>query len=300
MIRKLADKQEHPYEWIDISDPGVPELNEIAAKYGFHEASVNDSLQPDHLPKSEHFKNYQFVILRVYDEENSIEADTVPEVSNKISVFIGMDFIVTVHKKNWAALDVINKKCVQVRECSTSFQVLNEIIKAALHSFEIAGHKLNHAIEYYEEQVFLKERRAPLLKGLYFVKRKVDVIRHLLLLSYEIIDGVDPVDNSTAETRDIRDLYVKQQSFFDALSENTNHLLNIYFNISAQRNNETIRILTIFSVFFMPLTFIVGIYGMNFDFMPELRVKWGYPLVIILMITVTIIIYSWFKKKKWL
>jgi len=300
MIRKLADKQEHSYAWIDVTDPGVPELNKLAAEYGFHEASVNDSLQADHLPKSEQFKNYQFIILRVYDEENSIEADTVPEVSNKISVFIGMNFIVTVHKKKWAALDFIDKKCVQSRECSTPFQVLNEIIKAALHSFEMAGHKLNHAIEYYEEQVFLKERRAPLLKGLYFVKRKVDVIRHLLLLSYEIIDNLDPVDKSTAETRDIRDLYVKQQSIFDALSENTNHLLNIYFNISAQRNNETIRILTIFSVFFMPLTFIVGIYGMNFDFMPELRIKWGYPLVIILMVTVTIIIYSWFKKKKWL
>ena len=60
------------------------------------------------------------------------------------------------------------------------------------------------------------------------------------------------------------------------------------------------KVLTIFSVFFMRLTFIVGIYGMNFEFMPELKEKWGYPGVIILMAIVTVLIYSWFKRKKWL
>jgi magnesium transporter len=70
--------------------------------------------------------------------------------------------------------------------------------------------------------------------------------------------------------------------------------------MSAQKTNETIRVLTIFSVFFMPLTFIVGIYGMNFKVMPELQWAWGYPVVMVLMLVVTIAIYIWFKKKKWL
>src|SRR5690606_343613 len=109
-----------------------------------------------------------------------------------------------------------------------------------------------------------KDRQKPVLKGLYFIKRKVDVIRRILLLTYEAVDKLDPPDKTNAYSRDIRDLYIKQQTIFDTLSENTNHLLNIYFNISSQRTNETIRVLTIFSVFFMPLTFIVGIYGMNF------------------------------------
>jgi magnesium transporter len=84
------------------------------------------------------------------------------------------------------------------------------------------------------------------------------------------------------------------------MSENTNHLLNIYFNISSQRTNETMRVLTIFSVFFMPLTFIVGIYGMNFHNMPELSWQYGYPATIAAMAIVTIVIYSWFRRKKWL
>jgi magnesium transporter len=77
-------------------------------------------------------------------------------------------------------------------------------------------------------------------------------------------------------------------------------LFNIYFSVSSQRTNEVIRVLTIFSVFFMPLTFVAGIYGMNFEFMPELRQQWGYPGVIGLMALITLGIYFWFKRKGWL
>ncbi len=71
-------------------------------------------------------------------------------------------------------------------------------------------------------------------------------------------------------------------------------------SLSSQRTNEVMRILTLFSVFFMPLTFIVGIYGMNFEFMPELKQRWGYPAVLILMALVAVAIYRWFKRKRWL
>jgi magnesium transporter len=122
----------------------------------------------------------------------------------------------------------------------------------------------------------------------------------MLILSYDIIDNVDAKENGTAETRDTRDHYVKLQNMFTSQSDNINQLLNIYFSASSQRTNEMMRILTIFSVFFMPLTFIVGIYGMNFEFMPEMKWKWGYPIVLAVMVIVTLLIYVWFKKKKWL
>jgi magnesium transporter len=122
----------------------------------------------------------------------------------------------------------------------------------------------------------------------------------MLILSYEIIDNLDSKDEGNVETRDTRDHYVKLQNMFSSVSENIQQLLNVYFSASSQRTNETMRILTIFSVFFMPLTFIVGIYGMNFEFMPELRWKMGYPGVLFVMVVVTTFIYVWFKKKGWL
>lgn len=300
MTAYFTTKSDKGYEWIDLVAPGKDELQTIAGKYQLHDASLNDSLQPDHLPKFEHLKGYIFIILRFYTEDKDAEADTVQELTDKIAIFISKEFIVTIHRNELQPLQQINEEYIKQGECKNTSHVLNEIVKACLLTFEVPARKLTRAIEYYEEHIFLKHRKVPLLRGLYFLKRKVDVIQRVLLLSYDIIDNIDAAGTSTVYTRDIRDLYVKQQSIFDALASNTNHLLTIYFNISSQRTNEIIRVLTIFSVFFMPLTFIVGIYGMNFDFMPELRWKLGYPGVLLLMAIVVTSIFVWFKKKKWL
>jgi magnesium transporter len=288
------------YEWIDITASETEELEKLAQKYNLHEESVNDALEPDHLPKFERLKGYIFVIVRVHSDDSNEEADTVRELTDKLSVFISEKFIITVHRNEWKPLEKINQQYVQQGECKNPYHVLNEIVREALMTFDTPAKKLNRTIEYYEEHIFFKNRQVNLLKGIYFLKRKVDVTRRILLLSYDLVDNIDPPYKSDAYTRDIRDLYVKQQSIYDSLSENTNHLLNIYFNVSSQRTNEIIRVLTIFSVFFMPLTFVVGVYGMNFDYMPELRAKVGYPAVMVFMAVIVIAIYAWFKKKKWL
>ena len=80
--------------------------------------------------------------------------------------------------------------------------------------------------------------------------------------------------------------------------ENSNQLMNTFLSISDQKNNEVVRLLTIFSAFFLPLTFIAGIYGMNFKIMPELNWKYGYLFSIVLMLAIVIVIYSWFRRKK--
>ena len=80
--------------------------------------------------------------------------------------------------------------------------------------------------------------------------------------------------------------------------DNSSHLMNTYLSLSDQKNNEVVRLLTIFSVFFLPLTFIAGIYGMNFKFMPELNWKLGYAFALCLMAIVVVVIYLWFRRKK--
>jgi magnesium transporter len=299
MIQTLAAQDQHGYTWTDLISSDEAELQELSERNGLLDQSVRDSFQADHLPKYERLKKYTFSILRVYSPDMNVEADTVRDVTDKVSLFIGDSFIISVHRNQWPALKIISQQ-VQAGDCPSTQHVYIEIVRAALLSFEEPGGKLASDIEYFEKNIFLKDRRKPFLKGLYFVKRKVDVIRRILLLFYEIIDRLDPAGESTPASRDVRDLYIKQQSVFDSLSENTNHLLNIYFNIAAQKTNETIRILTIFSVFFLPLTFIVGVYGMNFQFMPELGWRFGYPGVFLLMAVVTVSIYIWFKRKKWL
>jgi magnesium transporter len=88
--------------------------------------------------------------------------------------------------------------------------------------------------------------------------------------------------------------------YADELLEDVNNLLSIQLALASHRTNEVVRVLTVFSVFFLPLTFIVGVYGMNFQYMPELHKRWGYPAVLVGMGLLTLVIYLWFRKRGWL
>lgn len=138
------------------------------------------------------------------------------------------------------------------------------------------------------------------MEELYFLKRQSNIGKKLLLLTREVINGIRSHHKANVDLRDAMDLHVKLELFYDQLSEDVNNLLTIYLSVSSQKTNEVMKVLTGFSVFFLPLTFIVGVYGMNFDFMPELHYKNAYPIVWIVMISVVILVGIWFRKRKWL
>ncbi|MCF0069023.1 magnesium transporter CorA [Dyadobacter sp. CY261] len=300
MIKTIADSSQYPFKWIDITDPDEEELKQVREKYALHESSISDWLQPDHLPKYETVGQYVFIIFRMHCQTVGAEADTVGELTDKLAIFMTKDSVITMHKQPWNEAEPILKDQVDQHDCDNTVHLVNEIIKSCIATYEAPSLKLTKDIEYYEENMFLKNRKASLLKGLYYLRRRVEVTRRILMLSHDIVEKMDMPDHSNTYTRDTRDLYVKLHNIYDTLFENMNHLVMVYFSISSQRTNEIVRVLTVFSVFFMPLTFIVGIYGMNFDFMPELRLKWGYPGVMILMGVITFGIYVWFKRRGWL
>jgi magnesium transporter len=227
-----------------------------------------------------------------------LEADTVQELTNKVAFFYSDSFFITIHRKAQPFIDKL-AQLDRTKGLKNTHQLLNTVVRACLMTYEEPSNKLAKSIDYYEEQVFLSSRKTPLLKGLYYLRRKIDLLRRMLILSLETIENIDD-DRGNVNTRDTRDLYVKLTTIYESLNDNINQLLTTYFSTSSQRTNETMRVLTIFSVFFMPLTFIVGIYGMNFKFMPELDHPMGYPVVLILMAFITIGIYIWFKRKGWL
>jgi len=132
------------------------------------------------------------------------------------------------------------------------------------------------------------------------LKRRASLCKKLLLLSGEVIHAVSHRQKKSNELQDIRDNQAKLQLFYDQLTEDAQNLVATYMSYSAQKTNDVMKVLTVFSAYFLPLTFIVGVYGMNFEFMPELDWKWGYPAVLLLMLIVFLVIYIWFRRKKWL
>lgn len=287
-------------QWIDITNPSQSELEELSAKYKLHPNAVQDCLKPDHLPKYEEIDQIKFIVSRIYDLNQSADADTIQEVSRKISIFLTHDTIITIHRTDQPILSEIKQTYVDTFRCTDINQLLMIILNKVLWSYEMPALKLNDEIDFYENKIFLKKKLPNLLKNLYRIKRKVSVNRRILTLTKDIINKLEADNRKNAMYREMLDTYVQQDTVYDQLNDDINNLLQLYLSISSQKTNEVIRVLTIFSVFFMPLTFIVGIYGMNFQYMPELSWKFGYLFSIIIMIIITLIIYVWFKKRDWL
>lgn len=183
---------------------------------------------------------------------------------------------------------------------SDTKHLANHITTAALATFEKILPKISTKLDEYEESVFLARQKKLVLKHVYFIKRQIDVVRKVIILYKEIVEHFHANQKRNVYSRDLKDLFLRTNTLYDNLSENTSQLLNIYFNISSNHTNEIMRILTIFSVFFMPITFVAGVYGMNFKNMPELEWYYGYPLAIAIMLGISLAIYYWFKRKGWL
>jgi magnesium transporter len=110
---------------------------------------------------------------------------------------------------------------------------------------------------------------------------------------------VPPSDRSEAAYQDLRENADSYQFFTDHLLDAINSLIGIHVALASQRTNEVMRVLTVFSAFFLPLTFVVGVYGMNFRYMPELESRWGYPVLLLAMAIMSAGIALWFRRLGW-
>ncbi len=300
MINILAEQSSHSFDWIDVENPSVQELQEIASRYGLHQSSVEDCLDPDHLPKYEEIDDTFFIVLRIFDPQSKPDSDTIQEVSRKISIFHSGKHLITIHRSPQPFLIHLKAKYVDTNKAENELQLLCAIVQKVLMSYEDPGDKLSAEIDFYESKIFLKSRTPDLLKSLYRIKRKSSVIRRILVLSKDILNRLEGKKIKGTVIRELHDRYLMIDMSYDQIWEEIHTLLSLYLSISSQKTNEVIRVLTIFSVFFMPLTFIVGIYGMNFRWMPELQWPYGYPASIVVMMLITGVIYMWFKRKGWL
>lgn len=289
-----------PFEWEDFLNPDEDQLKSIAARKELPMDAVIDCMQSEHLPKHEVYDKYNFVIVRFSDPNCTPNSDSLPRLTRKIAIFFNAEFLLTVHRSETPFLDRIAKKYAGNKAATRPFDVVCKILKYSMETYEEPLNAMNREIDLYESKIFLRKRIPDLLKYLYVVRRKISVFRKLHLIHQMVADSMMALHPRSSFLGDLRDYLLKLHTETEDLYENINHLLNLYISLSGQKTNEVMRILTVFSAFFLPLTFIVGVYGMNFENMPELSHEWGYPGVLMLMFLVTFLIWQWFKRRRWL
>ncbi len=285
--------------WIDIENPNKEDFRNFCEQKNLNQAHIDDCLQSDHLPKFEESSPLNFIVTRVLHNEND-DGHTIQELSTKVSMFIDTQQIITIHRLPHDFINSIVHECGTQNSIESTHELAIKLLKGVLKSYENFQNKLALQIDQIEDQIFLKNSKNNFLENLYFLKRKSSIGKKLLLLTREVLSGIKSHFKNTTELRDAADLHQKLELFYDELFEDVSNLMTVYLSVSSQKTNEVMKVLTVFSVFFMPLTFIVGIYGMNFKYMPELDWKYGYLGSIIAMAIVSILIGYWFKRKNWL
>jgi magnesium transporter len=287
-----------PFTWLDIAQPTLEELNEVAHEYNLHEYTVRDCLEPDHLPKFELFDSTYFMILRVYAPKSQRNPHSIRELTSKVAIFYNNDFIITIHRHVLPFVHQVKDHCYDSQKCKSTHELLTKLIWNALHTYEAPALELQKNIDFYEEEIFMKNYVPNIQRSLYFLKSKAAACKKIMHLTTDVINISHIGVKKNPFMQDMLDLHLKLMTQYDQIMDDTNNLMNLFIALSSQKTNEVVKILTIFSVFFMPLTFIVGVYGMNFDYMPELKQKWGYPASLVLMAVITIVIYIWFRYKR--
>jgi magnesium transporter len=308
-VRTVVQSTDPPFTWVDVVDPAPDELAEVARRYNLHPTSVEDSLEPEHLPKYERIGSTTFIIVRAIDTDAAGDCSTLHEMTRKVAIFYGTDFLVTIHRTEQPFLTEIIEEYRStappdgMAERRKGFlpRLLIYIVNGAIATYQKPLEDAEAAIDMFEATVFGEHEFAGLLRRIYLVKRRVTLIRRMLSHTFDAVKKLVPGSEPTAPLyQDLRENAESMHFYADELVEDVNNLLSIQLALASHRTNEVVRVLTVFSVFFLPLTFIVGVYGMNFDFMPELRQRWGYPAILAGMGLVTLVIYLWFRRRGWL
>lgn len=290
------------FTWIDVVGPTREELQELAKQYGLYPTVVEDCLDPDHLPKFERLGDATFLILRVHDDAAPDDAGTIQELTRKIAVFCRGDFLITVHRVDLHEVATLRDRfgAGGTGEPCTLSPLLFGLAHATLDSYDAPLARDEKTLDAFEAAIFDKGE-PPSLKRAHDLKRRVSLTRRILFHTSNVLQKLlPPAERAAPLFQDLRESVEAYLFWADQLLEEVNLLLQVHLSMASHRTGEVMRVLTVFSAFFLPLTFIVGIYGMNFAHMPELSQRWGYPAVLVLMLAVVIAIWTWFRKRGWL
>ncbi len=296
--------QNEGYVWVDVTNPTQDELTAIGEKYRLHPDMLEDFLEPHHLPKAEKLHGVQFIMLRCFDERANLQAQTIHDLSRKLAIFIGDDYVLTLHRGQMPFFEKFKREWTQTNEREydrRAMALAAEIMAAVADSYSITLEAAENTIDGFERKIFDNVKQPFTFKEFYELKQHSSVVKSLLRMQQNIV--VKLWSEYPAYQHCLKSVEENVGNHLyraTAITDNLANILNVYLSLSAHNTNEIMRVLTMLSVFFLPLTFIAGVYGMNFDNMPELHVWWGYPMAWGLMIVVVLIIYIYFKRKQWL
>lgn len=295
---KKFETQLQNIQWIDLTAPKKTDLNHLAQELNIPNRILMNALDSEHLPKYESLESAAVIYLRIIDPSKP-NATNIQDLTTKITLIITEKLVVSIHRLDHPFLEDLRQEAVE-RKFNLK-ELIKSILTSSLLSYDTPITSLENRVEIFEDNIFENQKHHIIIKEGYFLKRRSSAIRKVLKFTLDILASLQArPDFVWRDFQGLRENIERNLFYTEDVLENVTSLLNLHISLAAQKTNEVMRVLTVFSIFFLPLNFLAGIYGMNFDYMPELHHKSGYFYVLGAMLIISIGIFTWVYKRGWL
>ena len=291
--------------WINVA--GIHDIEALRALgdcYGIHPLVMEDILNTHERPKLEEFESYLFIVLKSL----AIDRETVEIEAEQISVIVGQNFVISFEEAPagvFAAVrDRIRNERGRIRQGGADYLAYC-LLDAVVDNYFLVLDGLSGEIEEVEDQLLADPSRE-MLHRVHRLKRELIFLRKSVWPLREVLAVLERADSGLVRESTViylRDVYghtIQIVDTIESLRDIVSGMHDTYLSSVSNRLNEVMKVLTIWATIFIPLTFLVGVYGMNFRHFPELAWRWSYPLLWAVMLTAALCMLAFFRKRKWL
>ena len=291
--------------WINID--GVDQVEDIAAigkQLGLDDLVLEDIVNTAHRPKIEEHSNYIFIILKMLH----LDSETLRITPEQVSLILMNNCLITFQEYEGDVFGPVRERLKKVgsrmRRSGPDY-LAHALMDTIVDNYFVVLEHLSEQIEEIEDTI-LEGAEGKTMQELYGLRREMILLRRLSWPMREMITSLSRSDSPLIrdETdkfiRDLHDHVIQVMESVESSREALTSLHEVYLSIISNKMNEVMKVLTIIATIFIPLTFVAGIYGMNFELMPELKWPWGYPFALGIMGLVAFGMFIYFRIKKWL
>ena len=298
-------KETDSITWINVNGLNNSEsIVKIGEHYNLHPLIQEDIVTTNQRPKIDEYDDYFYIVFKMlyYNDQGDF-------INEHVSMVVGTNYVITFQESDKDVFDGIRDRLIsskgRVRNESAEY-LMFALLDAVVDTYFNVIETLSEKIESIEDQIFEDKVESGITEDIQDIKKEILRIRKAVVPLREVINRMEKMDDSLIEEKTrhyIRDLYdhiVQVNESVDIYREMIWGLMDMYMSTISNKMNEVMKVLTIMATIFIPLTFMAGIYGMNFENMPELHTKHGYFYLLGAMVIVFFALLWYFRRKKWI
>jgi magnesium transporter len=303
-VDKISEFLQRPgcFVWVALHDPDAPELDAMQHEFGLHELAVEDARHGHERPKLEEYGDSLFVVLHTVDLGS--EGLSVGEVN----IFVGRNYVLSVRNRSPRGFADVRARCEREPALLRhgAGYVLYALVDAVVDRYFPVLDHLESELEGLEDQIFTRDSGRASLEALYTLKQKLMTLKHAVWPLHEaagkLHGGRVPEVCAGLQDyfRDVYDHLLRINQTIDSIREMATTALSVHLSLATMQENETTKRLAAYAALVAVPTMIAGVYGMNFEQMPELRWSFGYPVTLALMAAIDIYLFRRFRRAGWL